>query len=272
MAFEEEDENLIEIQKIYEDREKQRKATFCGTAEYVSPEMLKDEQVDIAADYWALGCIIYNLIIGTSPFKDKSQYMTFQNIKNLTINYPPKFPLDAFDIISKLLVHDPQARIGSSSFSEIAEHPFFVSDEGISIVQFIYSIPVPGKCSFVTPKSKLESKKLEIVDQDSKNKKLKKVIILKEEIVEKKSPYLHYNTRKLILDSSPKLEYKDPSSGVVKGVIYLSKDCTAEMVNYDRFNLNTPKRVFIFKVRKEEAGVWCKLINDQIAEIDSKCS
>lgn len=267
MKFEEEDEEIIEAQKNYEDSEKQRKATFCGTAEYVSPEMLKGDKVEIGADYWALGCIIYNLIVGNSPFKDKSQYMVFQNIKNLAINYPPNLPSEAFDIISKLLVHNPASRIGTNSFSEISEHPFFISDEGVNMVQFIYSIPIPSKHSFVTPKQK---KKLEKDEPETKNKKLKKIVILKEEIVEKKSPYLHYNTRKLILDTSPKLEYKDPDSGAVKGVIYLSKDCSAELVSYDRFNLNTPKRVFIFKVGKDEAGVWCKLINDQIADIDKQ--
>lgn len=270
MIFEEEVDDVIRKSFQNEDEEKLRKATFCGTAEYVSPEMLKGDQVEIAADYWALGCIIYNLIVGNSPFKDKSQYMVFQNIKCLKIDYPPSIPSEAFDIISKLLVHSPENRIGNNAFSEISEHEFFFTEEGVNLVQFIYSIPVPNKKSFVTPKSQLEGKKQGKEENEAKNKMLKKVFILKEEIVEKKSPYLHYNTRKLTLDSTPKLEYKDPSTGVVKGVIYLSKECSAELISYDRFNLNTAKRVFIFKVGKEEAGVWCKLINDQIADMEKQ--
>ena len=53
---------------------KSRRPTFCGTAEYVSPEMLFGEEVEFEADYWALGCIIYKLITGSSPFKEKSQH------------------------------------------------------------------------------------------------------------------------------------------------------------------------------------------------------
>lgn len=51
-----------------------------GTAEYVAPELLKGELVECSVDVWALGCILYQMFVGTTPFRGPNEYLTFQNI------------------------------------------------------------------------------------------------------------------------------------------------------------------------------------------------
>lgn len=69
-------------------RNKKKRNTFVGTAEYVSPEMLNDEQLGPECDLWALGCIIYRCMVGRTPFKDKTEYLIFENIRKNKISFP----------------------------------------------------------------------------------------------------------------------------------------------------------------------------------------
>lgn len=64
------------------------KATFVGTAEYVSPELLEDEICGPQADIWALGCIIYKMFTGVTPFTDSTEYLVFQKVKTCKFEKP----------------------------------------------------------------------------------------------------------------------------------------------------------------------------------------
>ncbi len=65
---------------------------FVGTAQYLSPEVLLDKESGPAADLWALGCIVYQLFVGMSPFNSKTEYWTFQAITKGNVNYPAVSP------------------------------------------------------------------------------------------------------------------------------------------------------------------------------------
>ncbi|KAH3668187.1 hypothetical protein OGAPHI_001941 [Ogataea philodendri] len=90
-----------------------RTGSFVGTAEYVSPELLKYNICGFECDLWALGCILYQFIVGRPPFKGQTEYLTFEKIISLEYGYPKNYyvPAPIENIISKLLVLDPERRL-----------------------------------------------------------------------------------------------------------------------------------------------------------------
>lgn len=106
-----------------------RKNSFVGTAQYVSPEILKGNPSTNSADLWALGCIIYQMISGLPPFRAGSEYLIFEKILKQDISFPDGFDKEAKDLVEKLLVLDPRERIGAKDSQErydsIRSHPFF---------------------------------------------------------------------------------------------------------------------------------------------------
>ncbi|TKY88577.1 hypothetical protein EX895_002566 [Sporisorium graminicola] len=103
-----------------------RAASFVGTAEYVSPELLveKAQPAGKPADWWAFGCVLFQLLAGRPPFKGVNEYQTLQKVKNREFTFPAGFPEDAQDLIDRVLVLDPTQR---PSASEIKAHRFFAA-------------------------------------------------------------------------------------------------------------------------------------------------
>lgn len=60
-----------------------RKSSFVGTAEYISPELLDHNVCGPQSDLWALGCFVYELFTGHTPFKDEVEYLMFQKISEV---------------------------------------------------------------------------------------------------------------------------------------------------------------------------------------------
>jgi len=106
--------------------------TFCGTAEYLSPEMIDESGHTFSTDWWSVGILLYEMLIGIPPFYHKNKATMYKMIKEKE----PRFP-DADkhgivisevseDLIKRLLEKDPKKRLGSSNdANEILEHPFF---------------------------------------------------------------------------------------------------------------------------------------------------
>lgn len=107
-----------------------RRASFVGTAQYVSPEILKGNAVHLATDLWSFGCIIYQMLAGTTPFKGPTEYLIFQKILNVEYDFPENFNESAKDLITKLLRFNPRDRLGfndpkENMYQSIKNHPFF---------------------------------------------------------------------------------------------------------------------------------------------------
>ncbi|KAI8992856.1 kinase-like protein [Trametes punicea] len=102
--------------------------TFVGTAQYVSPELLEHNESSKSSDFWALGCIIYQMIAGRFVFRGLSDW---QKIKQLEYSFPEGFDEQAQDLIRKLLVRDPDQRLGAGppgspwDMDALRRHPFF---------------------------------------------------------------------------------------------------------------------------------------------------
>ena len=94
-----------------------RGQTFCGTFQYISPELLDHGMTTTASDLWAVGCIIYQMAAGHRPFDDGSVMLIFDKIRNPAKNlkFSPDFPLPVRDLINRLLVIDPNGRLGTEA-------------------------------------------------------------------------------------------------------------------------------------------------------------
>ena len=117
---------------------------FVGTAEYMAPEVFhnRGKPVDTRADLWSLGCIVYQLLSGETPFKTGSPYLTFKKARTTKPlqHCPPWWPMEVRDLIERLLVKDQTKRIGAGSFDELRGHPFFT---GIDFDSLPTSVPPP---------------------------------------------------------------------------------------------------------------------------------
>ena len=102
---------------VKDEKEATRCNTFCGTAAYVSPEVLRDEDASKGADLWAFGAVVFQAIVGRIPFDASSEYLMFQLILNHPetpgFEYPSGMIETAQDLVKQLLVQDPFQRIGN---------------------------------------------------------------------------------------------------------------------------------------------------------------
>ncbi|KAH7100378.1 hypothetical protein BKA62DRAFT_771645 [Auriculariales sp. MPI-PUGE-AT-0066] len=96
-------------------------STFCGTPEFMAPEILLEQRYGLAVDWWAFGVLMYEMLLGQSPFRGDDEDEIFDAILEDEPLYPITMPRDA------LLTRDPSRRLGStkSDAEEIKRHPFF---------------------------------------------------------------------------------------------------------------------------------------------------
>ena len=109
----------------------QRQGTFVGTALYVAPEMLEYNNSGRFTDLWALGCILYQMLVGKTPFDAETKDSVFQKVLDRRLKFPMDLDKDAVNLIDRLLDYIPENRIGMKSknpfdaYSEIKDHPYF---------------------------------------------------------------------------------------------------------------------------------------------------
>uniref|UniRef100_A0A4W4FQA3 protein kinase C n=1 Tax=Electrophorus electricus TaxID=8005 RepID=A0A4W4FQA3_ELEEL len=101
--------------------------TFCGTPEFLAPEILTETSYTRAVDWWELGVLIFEMLVGESPFTGDDEEEVFDSIVNDEVRYPQFLSTEAISIMRQLLRRNPERRLGAGErdAEEVKKHPFF---------------------------------------------------------------------------------------------------------------------------------------------------
>ncbi|XP_047342590.1 3-phosphoinositide-dependent protein kinase 2-like [Impatiens glandulifera] len=266
---------------------------FVGTADYVPPEFLDSSPATFGNDLWALGCTLYQMLSGTSPFKAASEWLIFQRITARDIKFPDYFSVEARDLIDQLLHVDPSKRpgAGEDGYVSLKKHPFFcgidwtnirtqtppnlatdqqalssdsedgqsswnpshVGDGLVLHIEENESPAAPSEYSNITPLASI----------DSFDSKWQQFLEPGESVLMfstvKKIQKLMNKKVQLILTNKPKLVYMDSSNLVAKKDILWSdnsNELSIQVVTPSHFKICTPKKIFAFEDAKQRAFEW----------------
>ncbi|KAI4346441.1 hypothetical protein L6164_007336 [Bauhinia variegata] len=273
--------------------------TFVGTAAYVPPEVLNSSPATFGNDLWALGCTLYQMLSGTSPFKDASEWLIFQRIIARDIRFPDYFSDEARDLIDRLLDLDPIRRPGAGrdGYAALKMHPFFKgvdwnnlraqtppklalepgapSPESDDIQDSAWnpnhigdgSARYPDGNTGAASSSEGTGHVTRLASIDSFDSKWQQFLEPGESVLMistvKKIQKITNKKVQLILTNKPKLIYVDPSKLILKGNIIWSdnpNDLNIQVTSPSHFKIVTPKKVLSFEDAKQRASQWKKAI------------
>ncbi|XP_058107635.1 probable serine/threonine protein kinase IRE isoform X3 [Magnolia sinica] len=127
-AFLGDEEPSLSAEQQTQKRAQRQKNPAVGTPDYLAPEILLGMGHSTTADWWSVGIILFELLVGIPPFNAEHPQKIFDNIMNRDIpwpNVPEEMSHEAYDLIDKLLKENPFQRLGATGAGEVKRHPFF---------------------------------------------------------------------------------------------------------------------------------------------------
>ncbi|XP_074032027.1 cGMP-dependent protein kinase, isozyme 2 forms cD4/T1/T3A/T3B isoform X3 [Leptinotarsa decemlineata] len=135
--------------------------TFCGTPEYVAPEVILNKGHDISADYWSLGVLMFELLTGTPPFTGSDPMKTYNIIlKGIDgIDFPRSITRNAQALIKRLCRDNPAERLGyqKGGISDIQKHKWFDGFNWEGLLSRTLTPPILPRVQNVTDTSNFDN-------------------------------------------------------------------------------------------------------------------